>query len=175
MAQPRLRCPALCLAPPALRRARAFSRDKREPNPQPVRGIQHQVTCLVTALETAERRGGTYKVWNPRCDPEDELTDRWPENTRTQRVFIDELRAFAIDLERLQRGVPLSEMRKTLDRLFGERPAQEAVRKFMDRHVVDNDANRAVHIISTGSVPALGSLAAPAYARPTPKSTPFGD
>ncbi|MER9444900.1 nucleotidyltransferase [Mesorhizobium sp. M0340] len=137
--------------------------------------LQHQVACLIVALEDAERRGGTYRACNPRCDPDDVLTDRWPENTFTQRIFIDELRAFATDLERLQRGVQLSEMRKTLERMFGEKPAHDAVRKFMDRHVADNDANRAVHIISTGSVPALGSLAAPVYAQATPKSTPFGD
>jgi hypothetical protein len=136
--------------------------------------LQHQVACLISVLETADRAGRTFRAWNPKCD-DDELTDRWPEDVRTQRVFIDELRALAVDLERLHRGLPLSEMRKTLERLFGEKPAQDAVRKYMDRHVKDNDSNLAVHVISTGSVPALGSLAIPAYARPTPKSSPFGD
>ncbi|TIL91338.1 MAG: nucleotidyltransferase [Mesorhizobium sp.] len=136
--------------------------------------LQHQVACLIMVLETADRANLTYRACNPRCE-DDELTDRWPENVQTQRIFIDELRALAVDLERLQRGLPLSEMRKTLERLFGEKPAQDAVRKYMDTHVADNDSNLAVHIISTGSVPALGSLAAPAYARHTPKSNPFGD
>lgn len=137
--------------------------------------LLHQVTCLIVVLETAENRGETYRAWNPSCDQHDELTDRWPKDLRTQRIFIDELREFASDLERLQRGVALPEMRKTLEKLFGEKPAHDAVRKYMDRHVIDNDTNRAVHIISTGSIPALGSLAAPAHARLTPKSTPFGD
>jgi len=135
----------------------------------------HQAICLIVALEKAESEGKTYNVWNPACEKDDRLTDRWPEDLRAQRVFIDELRAFVVDMERLQKGLPLSEIRKTLERLFGERPANDAVRAFMDRHVRDNDSNRAVHIISTGSVPALGSLATPALARPTPKSSPFGD
>lgn len=136
--------------------------------------LQHQVACLISTLETAEHAGSAYRAWNPRCE-DDELTDRWPGNLRNQRVFIDELRSFAVNLERLNRELPLSEMRKLLERLFGEKPAQGAVRTYMERHVADNDANRSIHVISTGSVPALGSLAAPAYARSTPSSTPFGD
>ena len=57
--------------------------------------LQHQVACLIMVLETADRAGRTYHVCNPRCD-DDELTDRWPENVSTQRVFIDELRALAV-------------------------------------------------------------------------------
>ncbi|MGO7631874.1 nucleotidyltransferase, partial [Rhizobium ruizarguesonis] len=64
------------------------------------------------------------------------------ENVTTQRVFIDELLAFAIDIERLKKGLPLPEMRKTLEKLFGERPAQDSIREFMDRQVADDRAGR---------------------------------
>lgn len=134
----------------------------------------HQVECIILALETAERSGHTVREFNPACR-EDELTDRWPANVAEQRVFINELRAFVVQLERLQKGVPLAEMQSILEDLFGERPAQEAVRKFCGQHVNDNKKNKGFHILRTGSIPALGSAAVPAEARSTPRSSPWGD
>lgn len=69
--------------------------------------LLHQVGCLVSALEIAEARGKTYEAFNPACNPYDVLTDRWPEDLRSQRIFIDELRAFAVDIERLRNGLLL--------------------------------------------------------------------
>ncbi|WP_245495452.1 nucleotidyltransferase domain-containing protein [Rhizobium ruizarguesonis] len=137
--------------------------------------LLHQIERLILALEAAERRGAVYEALNPACEPYDKLTDRWPENVTTQRMFIDELRAFAIDIERLKRGLPLPEMRKTLEKLFGEQPAQDSIREFMDRQVADDRAGRAMHSAGTGTVAAISSVAAPAYARPTPRSEPWGD
>lgn len=138
--------------------------------------LLHQVECIVTTLEAAERSGRTVVEFNPACrNNEDELTDRWPANLAEQRVFIDELRAFAVQLYRLQEGVPLAEMQRILEDLFGERPAREAVRKYTGQHVHDNDAGKGFHILRSGSIPALGSAAVPAEARPTPRSSPWGD
>jgi hypothetical protein len=134
----------------------------------------HQVECIIAALEVAERSYRTVQEFNPAC-PEDELTDRWPADLAEQRVFINELRAFAVQLHRLQDGVPLAEMQRILEDLFGERPAREAVRKYTGQHVDDNNAGRGVHILRGGRIPALGSLAVPAEARPTPRSSPWGD
>lgn len=134
----------------------------------------HQVECMIKALEDAERAHRTVREFNPAC-AEDELTDRWPANLAEQRVFIDELRAFAVQLHRLQDGVPLPEMQRILEDLFGERPAREAVRKYTGQHVNDNNAGKGFHILRTGSIPALGSTAVPAAARPTPRSSPWGD
>jgi hypothetical protein len=66
-------------------------------------------------------------------------------------------------------------MQRILEDLFGERPAREAVRKYAGQHVSDNNTGKGFHILRSGSIPALGSAAVPAEARPTPKSTPFGD
>lgn len=137
--------------------------------------LLHQVTGLITGLERAERAGTTYEAFNPMCDPHDKLTDRWPEDLRSQRVFIDELRAFAIEIERLRKGLPVSEMRKVLEKLFGEKPAADSVRGFMDRQVEDDRGGRAAHIPATGTVAAVTSIATPAYARPTPQRSPWGD
>ncbi len=85
------------------------------------------------------------------------------------------LRAFAVQLYRLQKGVPLEEMRRILEDLFGKTPAREAVRKYTEQHVNDNNAGKGFHILRTGSIPALGSAAVPAQASPTPRSSPWGD
>ncbi|MGT2443003.1 hypothetical protein ACU4I5_10455 [Ensifer adhaerens] len=137
--------------------------------------LLHQVSSLISALERAESAGRTYEAYNPTCDPHDKLTDRWPEDLRSQRVFIDELRAFAIEIERLRKGLPISEMRKLLEKLFGEKPAAESVRSFMDRQVEDDRGGIAAHIPATGTVAAVTSIATPAYARPTPQRSPWGD
>jgi hypothetical protein len=136
--------------------------------------LVHQVECMISTLEAAEHSNRTVREFNPACG-EDELTDRWPCGIAEQRVFIDELRAFAVQLYRLQKGVPLVDMQRILEDLFGERPAREAVRKYTDQHVEDNDAGRGFHILRTGSIPALGSAAIPATARATPRSSPWGD
>jgi hypothetical protein len=134
----------------------------------------HQIECIIAALEAAERSYRTVQEFNPAC-PEDELTDRWPADLAEQRVFINELRAFALRLHRLRDGVPLAEMQRILEDLFGERPAREAVRKYTGQHIGDNNTGKGVHILRSGSIPALGSSAVPAEARPTPRSSPWGD
>jgi hypothetical protein len=134
----------------------------------------HQVECIIGALQAAERAQRTVQEFNPAC-AEDELTDRWPADLAEQRVFIDELGAFAVQLYRLWEGVPLAEMQRILEDLFGERPAREAVRKYTGQHVADDKAGKGFHILRDGSIPALGSVAVPAAARATPRSSPFGD
>lgn len=137
--------------------------------------LLHQVVSLISALEAAERRGMTYKAVNPVCDPYDVLTDRWPEDLNSQRILIDELRAFAVDIQRLRSGLSVPEMRKTLEKLFGERAAADSVRKFMDNQVSADRNGVAAHIPSTGTVAAVTSIATPTFARPTPRTSPWGD
>jgi hypothetical protein len=134
----------------------------------------HQVESLRAVLEVAESGGATIRAFNPTCI-EDELTDRWPRERSHQRIFIAELGQFAEKLHGLKRGLALPEMRRVLEDLFGEKPAGDSVRKYMDRHIRDNDAGSSFHIPGRGAVPALGSAAVPMTARATPKSTPFGD
>lgn len=133
----------------------------------------HQVECVIAALEDAERLNTTVHVANPVC-AEDVLTDRWPDRD-DQRVFIKELRGFAAKLYILREGRPLAEMQRILEDLFGEKPARDAVRKYTEQHVEDNKFSKSVHVLTTGSIPALGSAAVPANARPTPKSSPWGN
>lgn len=134
----------------------------------------HQVDSMIVILESAESKGRTVREFNPTCT-RDELTDRWPCDIQEQRVFINELRAFAVQLRILEKGVSLPEMQRVLEELFGERPARDAIRKYADQHVKDNETGRGFHILREGSIPALGSTAIPSAARATPKSSPWGD
>jgi hypothetical protein len=129
---------------------------------------------MIAALEAAEKTGRTVREFNPVCR-EDELTDRWPGSLAEQSVFIKELKDFAVQLHRLQDGAPIAEMQRILEGLFGERPARDAVRKYTEQHVGDDRAGKGFHILRSGSIPALGSAAVPANARPTLKSSPWGD
>ena len=43
------------------------------------------------------------------------------------------------------------------------------------QHVDDNKAGKGFHILREGSIPALGSVAVPTVAGPTPRSSPWGD
>jgi hypothetical protein len=135
----------------------------------------HQVENMIVTLEAASQSGLLVQALNPRC-AEDELTDRWPCDLAEQRVFINELRAFAVDLHRLAEGLPLPEMQRVLESLFGERAAGDAVRAYTGQIVSDDAAGRSLHIPRSGSVPALGStVVAPSVIRPTPRNTFYGD
>lgn len=134
----------------------------------------HQVECMIAALRAAERMQRTVREFNPQCR-EDELTDRWPANLAEQRIFINELQVFASQLHQLQDGLPIADMQRLLEELFGEKPAREAVGKFTGQHISDDRAGKAFHTPRTGTIPALGSVAVPANARPTPRSSPWGD
>jgi len=134
----------------------------------------HQVECIVATLQVAERARRMVREFNPACR-EDELTDRWPADLAEQRIFFDELKDFAGQLYRLRDGVPLAEMQRILEGLFGERPARDAVPKYTGQHVNDNQTGKSLYVPRSGSIPALGSAAVPTAARAIPRSSPFGD
>lgn len=134
----------------------------------------YQVEAITACLEAATDRMRPIHEVNPACE-QDILTDRWPGDLGNQRVFVAELKDFAADLRRLKAGLPLAEMRKVLEKLFGEKPASETIAAYTQRFVQDNLEKKGLFLSGTGAVPALGSLAAPSLARAIPKSTPFGD
>lgn len=134
----------------------------------------HQVNGILTTIESAAAFGRRAYAENPTCK-QDVLTDRWPGSLDDQQVFLEELRAFARKLYVLKRGVSLEDMRKILEDLFGKKPARDAIAALRQQHVRDNEAGTGLYIPGRGTVPALGSLAAPASAKVIPYSTPFGD
>lgn len=134
----------------------------------------YQVDCIIRTIEIAADQRQRVYAHNPACE-QDILTDRWPGGLDEQQVFLNELHSFAAKLLRLKQGATLDEMRKILEDLFGEKPAHDAIAALRQRHVNDNAAGTGLYIPGRGTVPALGSFAAPASAKVIPYSTPFGD
>ncbi|WP_409562716.1 nucleotidyltransferase [Hyphomicrobium sp. MC8b] len=134
----------------------------------------YQIDAIVSRLENVAAAKQLIHEVNPTCE-NDILTDRWPGNLGNQQVFIYELREFARELSQLKSGLPLAEMRGVLEKLFGEKPASDAITAYVDRFRQDGLENKASYLPGTGTVPALGTLATPAIARAIPKSTPYGD
>jgi hypothetical protein len=82
---------------------------------------------ILDALDAAERAGEFIDVRNPRCE-EERFTDRWPEDRRAQRVYIEDLRLFRAQLAALMsRDLSLADKRKVLIDMFGVGPAQSAI------------------------------------------------
>lgn len=134
----------------------------------------HHIDAIIATLEAASEQMSIVNECNPTCEA-DVLTDRWPGDLANQQVFIDELKGFAADLRRLKAGLPIAEMRKVLERLFGEKPAGDALDAYTQKFADDNLEKKSLYIPGSGAVPALGSLAAPSTAKAMPRSTPFGD
>lgn len=134
----------------------------------------YQAECIIGRLEVACAERILLNERNPTCW-DDILTDRWPGDLLNQHVFLQELREFVADLKRLKIGMPIADMRKVLEKLFGEKPAGDVVAAFSQRFAEDDIAGLGRYTPRIGSIPALGSSVAPSTARLIPKSTPFGD
>ncbi len=138
--------------------------------------LLHQAEALFAIFDFACRRGVLVVATNPACHPDDCFTDRWPGSPAEQALFRDDLADFVEKLRRLNAGLPLPQMQAILEDLFGERPARDVVKGYIERYARDAAAGQAFHIPRTGSIAAMGSaLPAPAIARPTPRNTFYGD
>lgn len=136
----------------------------------------HQVDCKIAIFEDAVRRDRRVREFNPACEyGKDELTDRWPATMHDQRVFLDELINFSTKLHRLRRGPPPEVMQEILFDLFGEKPSGEAIDQQVRQRIADRAAGISLYVPRSTVIPPLGSAAAPATARPVPRSTFFGD
>ena len=123
---------------------------------------------ILDALEESERFGVLIDVRNPRCEDE-RFTDRWPEDRKAQRLYIEDLRLFRTQLANLMSPqFSLPEKRDLLADMFGVGPAQSVIDEYA------GSLGRAVEtgkrlIAPTGRVvpaAAASSAAAAAYAQP---------
>lgn len=138
--------------------------------------VLHQASAMLEIFEAAHRAGWFVHEVNPRCWT-DVLTDRWPASSEDQARFIADLRELTQKLARLLEGAPLEEMRKTLEDLFGERPARDVVSDYIKRYGWQVGHGGGGHLPKIGQVPAAGVMlgSAPAAARSTPGHRFFGD
>jgi len=94
------------------------------------RSCQH----IIDTLQAAEALGQCVDIRNPRCE-HDRFTDRWPEDLRAQRIYIEDLLLLRQQLHVLTNGqLSLPEMRDLLAQMFGEGPAQSAIEDIAELH-----------------------------------------
>ena len=141
--------------------------------------LLHQARHLLSVFGSADRDDRLVHIANPVCD-EDVLTDRWPESPQCQRQFLHDIEHLVHQLERLDGGCDLPEMKKILAKLFGEATAVSAVTAFGDRMGAAIQAGQSRHRPGPGGlvIPGIG-LGAPAVmaepVRPTPAHTFYGE
>jgi hypothetical protein len=138
--------------------------------------LSHQVDSMVAILQAAQNRGRTVVEVNPMCQ-EDTLTDRWPADLADQRIFIDELRTFAVKLEWLRGDISLPETQNILEQLFGEKPAVSVVKEYVDRLAKDVGSVGGPYLPGRASIPAavVGTATMPGNVRAAPAHKFFGD
>lgn len=117
--------------------------------------------AMLEALEHADRNGFLIDVRNPKCN-DDRFTDRWPENTQAQRVYIEDLKLFRRQLSAIMSDqLTLDQKRDLLVAMFGEGPAQSAVNEYaatIGRAVATGNRR----IAPSGKVIPIASVATPA-------------
>ena len=134
-----------------------------------------QAQALREVLLGADRIGQLLHVENPVCS-DDVLTDRWPERRADQQQFAADLGGFLQDMEALRRAETPAQMLPILEKLFGERPARDAVRGYFERVGNTTPAGSGLVIPNSGRIPVAvaGLSVAPSVARASPTHTFFG-
>ena len=140
--------------------------------------LLHQARHMLSEFQRCQGVGMLIRVANPIC-PQDVLTDRWPESWDKQAGFVNDLRTLVAKVERLASGCPLDEMQKIMIELFGEAPTADAFLDYGRRQGKEIGSGRSQHVPGAGRlvVPtsiAVGSVAVPSDARPTPRHTFYG-
>jgi hypothetical protein len=138
--------------------------------------LSFQVESMLAVIRVAQEQGKAVFATNPRCD-DDVLTDRWPADLSDQAVFIHELADFAVKLRQLRGDIALPEMQQILEDLFGEQPAQSAVKEYVDRAAKDVGGAGGRYLPGKAAIPAavVGMSAAPSGVRSAPSHKFFGD
>jgi hypothetical protein len=138
--------------------------------------LSYQVEAMLSTLQAAQRQRQIIAEVNPMCRG-DVLTDRWPADLVDQDVFIDELETLAVRLKWLQGDITLQDTQKILEELFGERPAQEAVKSSVDRLAKDVRTSGAPYLSGKAAIPTavVGSSTMPRNVHTAPSHRFFGD
>ncbi len=125
---------------------------------------------ILDTLETAERSGVLVDVCNPRCEDE-RFTDRWPEDQKAQRLYIEDLRLFRTQLANLMSAqFSLPQKRDLLVDMFGVGPAQPVIDEYVENLGRAVETGKRLVASSGRVIPAAvassASIASPAHAQP---------
>jgi hypothetical protein len=147
---------------------------------RPFAELLYQGRHLLVLLEAHHQHGTYIHVVNPRCE-EDVFTDRWPASLAEQEVFVNDMRSFVTELQRLEHTADLETIAEVFGQLFGEQPTQSVIREFADRAGESIAAGRFRSRRSSGQADLAGSSiiaaatgTAPAVSRSAPRHTFYG-
>jgi hypothetical protein len=126
------------------------------------------VEAIRDKLRICTARQALIDESNPVYQP-DVLTDRWPGNLSRQNEFIADLMAFLGDLYDLRDGKhDIDGMRRTLGRLFGDRPVHAVMDDFRESLIGLTRKQKLRFSSATGAVAAPSLINSPAAAIITP-------
>ena len=123
---------------------------------------------ILDRFETAHGRGELLRVTNPTW-PKDVFTDRWPDSSEAQALYIEDLKELVRALDELLTDDLTAQSQKAiLQLLFGETAATHAVNKLAEK--MGEQRHRGLTTVGpTGLVSVL-----PSTATPLSKRQPYG-
>jgi hypothetical protein len=110
-----------------------------------------QCASMMDIFSRLDRSGQLLHIVNPAC-AQDFLTDRWPGESAAQRLFLDDLRTYALDLAELHAEVSIDRKKRILERLFGETATERAFEELAKRARADSAGGRLRHGLGTAAV-----------------------
>ena len=130
---------------------------------------------ILRVLDEAEKVERLVCEENPVC-PEDDLTDRWPENRRGQRELRRRLRVLVAALSEFRATDDIGRMGDILAPLFGEQVSGAVVKRYFDSRTDAVRDGVARHDRRRGQiiVPSAGAAASARPGRATPRQTFYG-
>jgi hypothetical protein len=83
-------------------------------------------------VAAADQQNKLISVVNPACNT-DVLSDRWPGDLATQRVFLGDLKDLLAKLDRLEADPSVEKCAEIMTDLFGENPTRVVIQDFQKR------------------------------------------
>jgi hypothetical protein len=136
-----------------------------------------QAEGLHAIVAAADQHGKLISVVNPACNT-DVLSDRWPGDLATQRVFLADLKDLLAKLDKLEADPSVERCAEIMTDLFGENPTRVVVQDFQKRFAAKAQtgglfANPGAGGLALGAS-GLASKPAPVTAYPIKRHTDFG-
>lgn len=91
--------------------------------------LREQAGALHNEFAAADARAQLVSVVNPACNT-DVLTDRWPGDLATQRVFLRDLEGLEVALAEIEADPTVETCAEVMSGLFGENPTRVVVEDF---------------------------------------------
>jgi hypothetical protein len=124
-----------------------------------------QAEGIHAIVAAADQQGKLISVVNPACNT-DVLSDRWPGDLTTQRVFLADLKDLLAKLDKLEADPSVEKCAEIMSDLFGENPTRVVIEDFQKRFA---DKARTGGLFAHGGAGGLALGASGLAAKPAPQ------